>query len=161
MQFPNDSFDFIFSNFVVMFIPKRNKAFQEIHRVLKPNGRSTISVWDTIENNVSITNLYKAIDSTLGDPSKSMMSNIPSNKNFALSNPIQFKNELLEAGFKDVNVKTFKVKLNVQFEELFQMALRNFPLKNKAKFKDNLKEEFKGQDSVDIETSTHIAYIQK
>ena len=38
LPFPDDSFDFVYSNFVMEHVPDRSKAFKEIYRVLKPGA---------------------------------------------------------------------------------------------------------------------------
>lgn len=51
LPFPDGSFDAVVCQFGVMFFPDKPKAFREARRVLKPNGRFLVSVWDRIETN--------------------------------------------------------------------------------------------------------------
>jgi hypothetical protein len=39
------------TQFGVMFFPDKPRAYREVFRVLKPDGRFLFSVWDRIENN--------------------------------------------------------------------------------------------------------------
>ena len=49
MPFADDSFDAVVSQFGLMFMD-RHKAPREMLRVLKPNGRLVVAVWDTVQN---------------------------------------------------------------------------------------------------------------
>jgi ubiquinone/menaquinone biosynthesis C-methylase UbiE len=45
MDFPDDTFDFVFCGFGLFFFPTLEKAFSEIKRVLKKNGKLIVSSW--------------------------------------------------------------------------------------------------------------------
>lgn len=47
LPFTNDSFDVIVCQFGVMFAADRQKAFNEVYRVLKPGGRFYFCTWDS------------------------------------------------------------------------------------------------------------------
>lgn len=49
MPFSDASFDAVVSQFGLMFTD-RDRAIREMLRVLKPNGRLIVAVWDTVEN---------------------------------------------------------------------------------------------------------------
>jgi ubiquinone/menaquinone biosynthesis C-methylase UbiE len=49
MPFPDASFDAVVSQFGLMFMD-RDRAIHEMLRVLKPNGRLVVAVWDTVQN---------------------------------------------------------------------------------------------------------------
>jgi SAM-dependent methyltransferase len=51
LQFADESFDIVTCRFGVMFFPDVGKAMREIHRVLKPGGRTTFVVFGPAENN--------------------------------------------------------------------------------------------------------------
>lgn len=51
LPFPDGSFDAVVCQFGAMFFPDKPKAFREARRVLKPDGRFLVSVWDRIETN--------------------------------------------------------------------------------------------------------------
>ena len=42
MQFPDDSFDFVYCHTVLHFTPNPERMIREIHRVLRPNGQAII-----------------------------------------------------------------------------------------------------------------------
>ncbi|HVP30667.1 MAG TPA: methyltransferase domain-containing protein [Myxococcota bacterium] len=49
MPFTDATFDVVVSQFGLMFMD-RDRAIHEMLRVLKPNGRLVVAVWDTVEN---------------------------------------------------------------------------------------------------------------
>jgi SAM-dependent methyltransferase len=48
IPFENESFHIVFCNFGLMFFPDRVAALEEMHRVLKPEGRLALGVWGSI-----------------------------------------------------------------------------------------------------------------
>ena len=51
IPFANDSFDLIVCQFGLMFVPDKQKALREMHRVLKPNGQLLFNTWGNISEN--------------------------------------------------------------------------------------------------------------
>ena len=51
LPFPDGMFDAVVCQFGAMFFPDKPRAFAEAARVLKPDGRYLLSVWDRIEEN--------------------------------------------------------------------------------------------------------------
>lgn len=51
LPFADQSFEAVVCQFGLMFFPDKEKAFREIHRVLKPGGTFLFNVWDAIEYN--------------------------------------------------------------------------------------------------------------
>lgn len=49
MPFPDASFDAVISQFGLMFMAP-DRAIREMLRVLRPNGRLVVAVWDTVQN---------------------------------------------------------------------------------------------------------------
>lgn len=50
LPFPDGSFDAVVSQFGLMFFTDRRQALREMLRVLTPEGRLVIAVWDSLEN---------------------------------------------------------------------------------------------------------------
>ena len=51
LPFPDRSFDMVASQFGLMFFTDRHRAIREMLRVLIPNGRLVVAVWDSLDNN--------------------------------------------------------------------------------------------------------------
>lgn len=51
LPFEDSSFDIVFIQFGIMFVPDKEKAFREIYRVLKPGGKLLFNVMDILEKN--------------------------------------------------------------------------------------------------------------
>ena len=51
LPFEDGSFDAVVCQFGVMFFPDKARAYSEVHRVLRPQGRFLFNVWDRIEEN--------------------------------------------------------------------------------------------------------------
>ncbi len=58
IQYPDNTFDFIYCSHVLEHVPDDRKAINELYRVLKPDGKAIISV-----------PLYRSLDKTFEDPS--------------------------------------------------------------------------------------------
>ena len=49
LQFPDESFDFIFCSFAIHFFPQLDHALSEMNRVLKTNGHLAVSTWGSMD----------------------------------------------------------------------------------------------------------------
>lgn len=54
LPFPDNSFDFVVCQFGFMFLPDKQKGFNEAWRVLKPGGQFIFVTWDKAENNITL-----------------------------------------------------------------------------------------------------------
>jgi SAM-dependent methyltransferase len=50
LEFADNSFDIVYCQFGLMFVPEPVRALREMRRVLRPGGRLGIVVWSTAEN---------------------------------------------------------------------------------------------------------------
>ena len=55
LPFPDDSFDVVTCRFGIMFCPNQGQALRDIHRVLKPGGRTALTAWGPFEQNPWVT----------------------------------------------------------------------------------------------------------
>ncbi|MBN3521085.1 methyltransferase domain-containing protein [Algoriphagus lutimaris] len=54
MPFEDNTFDFVVCQFGFMFLPNKQKGFNEAWRVLKPRGQFIFVTWDKAENNITL-----------------------------------------------------------------------------------------------------------
>jgi ubiquinone/menaquinone biosynthesis C-methylase UbiE len=54
LPFLDNSFDLVICQFSFMFLPNKQKGFNEAWRVLKPGGQFLFITWDKAENNITV-----------------------------------------------------------------------------------------------------------
>ena len=54
LPYPDHSFDCVICQFSFMFLPDKQKGFNEAWRVLKPGGQFIFLTWDKAENNMTL-----------------------------------------------------------------------------------------------------------
>ncbi|MCA9923900.1 MAG: methyltransferase domain-containing protein [Anaerolineales bacterium] len=67
LPFDDDSFDAVVSQFGLMFFDNKRQALQEIVRVLRPNGRFAVAVWDTLDNTPGYAAMVKLLQQLFGE----------------------------------------------------------------------------------------------
>lgn len=100
LPYADNTFDAAFSTFGLMFFPDRSKGFAEIHRTLKPGGTIAVTSWAPIDRSPAMQMMFgaiRAINPNIPEPQKSIDT---------LENPDVFKQEMLDAGFRDVNIQS-------------------------------------------------------
>ena len=63
---PDETYDAVLSREGIMLVPEPARAAGEIHRVLRPGGRASVSVWGPRERNPWLTAMLEAIGAQLG-----------------------------------------------------------------------------------------------
>lgn len=63
---PDDSFEVVLCREGIMLVPEPGRAAAEIRRVLRPGGRTAVSVWASPEQNPWLTALLRAVGAQLG-----------------------------------------------------------------------------------------------
>ena len=99
LPYHDEMFDAAFSMFGLMFFPERSKGFAEIHRTLKPGGSIAVTSWAPVDQSPAMQIMFgalRAIKPDLPEPQRSITS---------LENPELFNQELLNAGFKNVEIR--------------------------------------------------------
>jgi len=66
LPFPDGSFDAVISQFGLMFFSDRAGAIREMLRVLEPDGRIGIAVWDALEADPAYAIVVDVLDRTAG-----------------------------------------------------------------------------------------------
>jgi SAM-dependent methyltransferase len=63
---PDESYDAVLSREGIMLVPEPARAAAEIHRVLRPGSRASVSVWGPRDRNPWLTAMLEAIGAQLG-----------------------------------------------------------------------------------------------
>ncbi len=117
LPYANETFDAAFSLFGLMFFPDRQRGFAEIHRTLKPGGSVAITSWAPVDQSPAMMTMFgalRAINPDLPQPQRSVTT---------LENPERFKQEMEEAGFRNVEIRK---------------VTKAFPVGSTAEFWDNM-----------------------
>jgi len=102
LEFADDTFDWAFSIFGLMFFPDRNRGFREILRTLKPGACAAITSWAPVSDSTAMQMMFGAMGAAFPKKPESN-----SNKVLTLEDPDNFKLEMEQAGFTDVTVTAF------------------------------------------------------
>ena len=109
LKFEEETFDFVFTHFGLMFYQDVEKGITEVKRVLKKGGRAGLSVWtEWVPGKECIEALIR-----LG-----LMPNVETPAT-SLKNPEELKQKFLDAGFESVQV--------VQSEYVTKLADSEYP----------------------------------
>lgn len=111
-------------SFGLMLFPDRNKGFKELNRVLRPDGKAMVSGWAGPDK-------FEGFGLFMGAIMRAFP-NFPKPASpppvFSLADLNSFKNEMEDAGFKNVNVEYVDKELIVNtFEELWAMMTVGAP----------------------------------
>lgn len=104
LPFPENSFDCVICQFGFMFLPDRQKGFNEAMRVLKPGGQFIFVTWDKAENNITLSISQQTVISYLKDAPPPFYA-----RPYSMHDPVELQNHLTVAGF--LNAKIERVAL--------------------------------------------------
>ncbi len=107
--FEPNSFDVMISRFGVMFFEDTVSAFRNIRSSLKPNGRIVMAAWGLAQDNPWFMYPARAAKERLGAMPKTDRT-LPGP--FAFEDHERILSQLTDAGFTDVAVQTFDMKLD-------------------------------------------------
>lgn len=94
------SFDCAACSFALMLFPDRAKGFSELRRALRPTGRAMVSAWAGPDKFEAFELFLSALKAAFPDmPPPPVPPPV-----FSLANPADFKREMEDAGFCDVEV---------------------------------------------------------
>ncbi|MGC2049182.1 MAG: class I SAM-dependent methyltransferase [Gallionella sp.] len=100
LPYDDETFDAAFSLFGLMFFPDRRRGFAEIHRTLKPGGSVAVTSWAPVDQSPAMQTMFgalRAIKPDLPQPQRSIST---------LENPDVFKQEMQDAGFRNVEIRS-------------------------------------------------------
>ena len=103
LPFPNGSFDAVVANFVMLHVGRPEQAASEFARVLAPDGRLALTVWDVPERARFIGALVEAVATAGADPPQDVPVGPPI---FRYSNDQEFADLLRGRQLEDVQVST-------------------------------------------------------
>ena len=104
LQFPDNTFDMVGSQFGVMLLPDMPKAVREMARVVKPGGKVLLHAYGNPHEIEFLGFLVMSVKSVRPDFDGPPMD--PPPLEFQLADPARVKSELTAAGLKNVTVET-------------------------------------------------------
>lgn len=100
LPFPDDSFDVVLCQMTLMFVPDRQVAVDEIHRVLTPGGRVVINTPGPIQPTFEL--LEQAIVTHISPDLAGFVRMV-----FSMHDPAEHETLLQGSGFTDVATRTY------------------------------------------------------
>jgi SAM-dependent methyltransferase len=128
LPFADGSFDSVACQFGVMFFPDKTRAYSEMRRVLRPQGRFFFNVWDRIEDNEFTAVAESALEKFFPEDPPRFMSRTP----HGYCSPPLIERELRAAGFRGhVEVETVTARSRAESARLVAAAIcSGTPLRN-------------------------------
>lgn len=106
LPFKDGTFDVVFCQQALQFIPDRAKAIKEMHRVLKPGGRIAVSIWRAPGENPYGEQFAKVVSAEVS-PEAGKETTSP----FGWDNQEELTKLMTDAGFKDPKVEAAEMKI--------------------------------------------------
>jgi len=100
LPFPDSSFDCVVCQFGFMFLPDRQKGFNEAWRVLKPGGQFIFVTWDKSENNITLSISQQTVLKYLKGSPPAFYA-----RPYSMHNPAELQNHLTVAGFTNAIIE--------------------------------------------------------
>jgi len=120
LTFKTESFDAISCRMGFMFFPSMEMAATQLYRVLKPEGRISLSVWDEPDQNNWVTTIMDAIKKHITLPPP-----LPGSPGMFRCTPARKMEGLLSlTGFKDVSTQRISSTVDYEsFERYWEIML--------------------------------------
>jgi ubiquinone/menaquinone biosynthesis C-methylase UbiE len=101
LPFGDREFDVVACQFGAMFFPDKVKGYAEAHRVLKPDGRFALNVWDRIADNEFADVVTQALAELFPDDPPRFLARTP----HGYCDPDRIRRELEAAEFRDIAIE--------------------------------------------------------
>lgn len=119
LEFPNESFDFVFCSFSIFFFPQLERALSELRRVLKHGGRVAVSTWGPDDQRIKW--YRELVESYL--PEKKTRSVPQSKAGPVFDTPEGLKAILASAGFTQIEILSESKEFSYTDEDEFLAVL--------------------------------------
>ncbi len=126
LPFAEGSFDLVLCQFGVMFFPDKIRANQEARRVLRPNGHYLLVTFNRLESNPIPKAAEDAVNALFAHEPINYMERGP----FCYADPARIKNDLLAAGFTDVEIETTQLSSRVNARDAAQGLVFGSPFRS-------------------------------
>lgn len=113
LPYPDNSFDVVVCQFSFMFLPDKQKGFNEAWRVLKPDGQFLFVTWDKAEHNITLHISQQTILENL----KATPPPFFGRAYYSMNNPEELKSYTKVAGFENATIE----KVTLQGQSLTAM----------------------------------------
>lgn len=113
LVFPDQAFDLVLCQQGLQFFYDRNRALSEIRRVLVPDGRGVISVWQRLDRHPLYEALFNATARHLGIPISAI------DVSFSLDDADELRVLLENTGFQRITVTPQSLEIRLPSPELF------------------------------------------
>ena len=100
LPFADNSFDCVICQFGFMFLPDKQKGFNEAWRVLKPGGQFIFVTWDKSENNITHYISKQTVIHYLKDSPPPFYA-----RPYAMHDPVELRNYVTVAGFSNATIE--------------------------------------------------------
>ena len=111
LPFRDGAFDLVLCQFALMFFTDRAAALGEMRRVLAPNGRAALSVWQGLDRHPFYLTLHNVIQQRLGISALRTI--------FSLGHAEELRAMVSKAGFRQVEVQSLSMTARFPDPEAF------------------------------------------
>lgn len=113
LDLPDQAFDLVLCQQGLQFFPDRAAALREIRRVLRPEGRTAVSVWQGLERHPVFKALFEAT-------AQNLRANVADfDVSFSLGDAGELGSLLQEAGFRRIEVSPHSLDIRLPSPERF------------------------------------------